>query len=69
MDPMSALQMRINRRNFFGASGLRLGGLATAILAAQGALPGKVWAGAADGRKQRPRASGSPGATALSAQG
>ncbi|MFO0343988.1 MAG: DUF1501 domain-containing protein [Planctomycetota bacterium] len=49
MDLMSALQMRINRRNFFGASGLRLGGLATAILAAQGTLPGNVWAGAADG--------------------
>ncbi|MFN9365654.1 MAG: DUF1501 domain-containing protein, partial [Planctomycetota bacterium] len=49
MDLMSALQMRINRRNFFGASGLRLGGLATAILAAQGALPGKAWSRAADG--------------------
>jgi hypothetical protein len=53
MDPISALQMRLNRRNFFGASGLRLGGLAAGMLAAQGTLPGKIWAGATDASGDR----------------
>ncbi len=48
MDLMSALQMRLNRRNFFGATGLRLGGLAAGMLAAQGVMSGPAWAGGTD---------------------
>ena len=33
------LQMRLNRRNFFGSSGLRFGGLAAGLLASQSQLP------------------------------
>ncbi|MFO0012314.1 MAG: DUF1501 domain-containing protein, partial [Planctomycetota bacterium] len=39
MDP---IQFQINRRNFFGSSGIRLGGLAMSVLAAQGMGPRTV---------------------------
>ena len=39
MNDLHDLQMRLSRRNFFGSSGLRFGGLATALLASQSQLP------------------------------
>lgn len=39
MKDILSLQMQLNRRNFFGSSGLRFGGLAAGLLAGQSQIP------------------------------
>jgi len=39
MNDILSLQMQLNRRNFFGSSGLRFGGLAAGLLAGQSQTP------------------------------
>jgi Protein of unknown function (DUF1501) len=60
MNPFSEYQLRMNRRNFFGTSGLRLGGLAAGLIAGQGLLPSRLSASITDEDRVHPPLPGLP---------
>jgi Protein of unknown function (DUF1501) len=60
MNPFSEYQLRMNRRNFFGTSGLRLGGLAAGLIAGQDLLPSRLSASITDEDRVHPPLPGLP---------
>ncbi len=60
MNPITKYQLQMNRRNFFGTTGLRLGGLAAGLIAGQSLFPSRLSASAANDERVHPPLAGMP---------